>query len=104
MTNLKNPARESGSFNPFALTAVLIAICTVLSAAAFLAPAGATSHVSTTATYAGPTGYLPAEIVNQAKEIEPMPDTYSNTGLSDHFPQEIVNPAGNVDAMPEMYS
>jgi hypothetical protein len=43
-----------------------------------LAPAAATPGVSTssTAAYAGPSGYLPDQVVNQAKEVEPMPVMY----------------------------
>ena len=71
----KNP--ESGSFSPFALAVAAFAICAV-SVAVLLAPAKATSDVSngSTAAYAGPTGYLPAQIANQAKEIEPTSEMY----------------------------
>lgn len=65
---------ESGSFNLTALALVAIAICAV---AVLLMPAQAGSEVSA-ATYvpASDAGYLPAQIANQAKEIEPMPETF----------------------------
>jgi hypothetical protein len=76
MSNLKNPAGESGSFNRFTLAIAAIAIC-VTSAAVLLMPGVATSQVSvTTAYFAGPTGYFPDQFVNQAKTIEPMPEMY----------------------------
>jgi hypothetical protein len=75
MINRKNLSGESAFF---AVTA--IAICTVLVAAvaALVAPAAATPGVSSnsTATYAAPTGYFPDQFVNQAKQIEPMPEMY----------------------------
>ncbi len=76
MINRKSLSGESAFF---AVTA--IAICTVLLAAvaALVAPAAATSGASTpngTAAYTGPTGYFPEQFVNQAKEVEPMPEMY----------------------------
>jgi hypothetical protein len=41
-----------------------------------LAPAEATSDRSAPATYTGPSGYLPEQLVNQAKDAEPMPEIY----------------------------
>jgi hypothetical protein len=72
---MSNREKQSGSFNLFTLTFVATAIC---GAALLLMPAHATSEASAAsdATYAGPTGYFPAEYVNQAKEIEPMPEMY----------------------------
>jgi len=68
---------ESSPFKTFALAVAAVAICALLMGVAdVLAPAAATSQVSATATYAGPSGYFPDEYVNQAKEIEPMPAEY----------------------------
>ena len=71
---------ESRPFNRFALVAVAaIAIC-VTGVVILLAPAEATSGKSTVSaepTAATPrTGYFPNQYVNQAKEIEPMPETF----------------------------
>ena len=75
MMNRKNLSGESAFF---AVTAIAICAVLVAAAAGLLAPAAATSDVSTqsTATYAAPTGYFPDQFVNQAKEIEPMPEMY----------------------------
>ena len=82
MINRNNLAGESGY--PFAFAVIAIALCAVLlviGAPGVLAPAEATSQISTsqisaTTTYAGSTGYFPDQFVNQAKEIEPMPEMY----------------------------
>ncbi|TMG99532.1 MAG: hypothetical protein E6H69_10335 [Betaproteobacteria bacterium] len=71
---------ESRPFNRFALVAVAaIAICAT-GVVILLAPAEATSGKSTLSvepTAATPrTGYFPNQYVNQAKEIEPMPETF----------------------------
>ena len=75
MINRKNLSGESAFF---AVTAIAICAVLVAALAAVLAPAAATSGVSMngTVTYAGPTGYFPDQFVNQAKEIEPMPEMY----------------------------
>jgi len=75
MINRKNLSGESAFF---AVTAIAICAVLVAALAAVLAPAAATSGVSMsrTATYAGPTSYLPDQFVNQAKEVEPMPEMY----------------------------
>ena len=76
MMNRKNLSGESAFF---AVTAIAICAVLVAALAAVLAPATATSSVPTpsvVATSAGPTGYFPDQFVNQAKEIEPMPETY----------------------------
>ena len=75
MIDSKNTAGKSGFFSPFMLAVAALAICAT-GAAILLTPAEATSRVSTTATYAGPSGYFPDEYVNQAKEVEPMPAEY----------------------------
>jgi hypothetical protein len=75
MIDSKNPAGESGSFDPVTLAVAAIAICAT-AAAVLLTPAEATSRVSVTTAYAGPSGYFPDQFVNQAKEIEPMPEIY----------------------------
>ena len=76
MNERMNSAGESGSFSPWAIVVTAIAICAVTGAAAALAPSKAAPQVSTSAPYAGPSGYFPDQFVNQAKEIEPMPDTF----------------------------
>ena len=75
MNDSKNSSGKSGSFNLFTLAATALAICAT-AGVILLTPAEATSKISPTATYAGPTGYLPAELVNQATEVEPMPAEY----------------------------
>ena len=81
MNDRKNTDRKSGFFNPYLLAVAVLAICVVLVAGVIglLAPAAATSGVSTpssAASYAGPAGYFPDQFVNQAKEVEPMPEMY----------------------------
>ena len=76
MINRKNLSGESAFF---AVTAIAICAVLVAAAAALLAPASATPRVSTpvnATTYAGPAGYFPEQFVNQAKEVEPMPEMY----------------------------
>ena len=75
MINRKNLSGESAFF---AVTAIAICAVLVAAAAALLAPAAATPRVSTpsAATYVGPVGYFPEQFVNQAKEVEPMPEMY----------------------------
>ncbi|HKB61697.1 MAG TPA: hypothetical protein VKD03_02385 [Burkholderiales bacterium] len=73
MMNRKNLSGESAFF---AVTAIAICAVLVAAAAGLLAPAAASSGVSATATYAGPSGYFPDQFVNQAKEVEPMPVMY----------------------------
>ncbi len=80
MNDRKNADRKSGFFSPFLLAVAVLAICAT-GAAILLAPAEATSGISRAgasraATYAVPTGYFPDQFVNQAKEIEPMPEIY----------------------------
>ena len=52
----------------------------------------------------GSSGYFPDQFVNQAKEIEPMVDTYGDTGLPAFFPNEVVSSYDTIDATPQMYS
>jgi hypothetical protein len=73
MMNRKNLSGESAFF---AVTAIAICAVLVAAAASLLAPAAASSGVSATATYAGPSGYFPDQFVNRAKEVEPMPVMY----------------------------
>ena len=82
MMNSKISAGQSGSANTVALAVAAIALCAlVIGAADMLAPAAATPDASTNSTETsavvgdGP-GYLPAQLVNQAKDIEPMPPTF----------------------------
>lgn len=66
--------KESGSFNLVALALLAVVICAV---AVLLMPAQAGNEVSAApgATYASG-DYLPAQIPNKAKEIEPQPESY----------------------------
>ena len=78
MNNRKNTTGESGSFNLFTLAVAAIAVCTV-GVLIMLAPAVATSESSaqisaTPAAVGDGPGYLPAQYVNQAREIEPVQD------------------------------
>jgi len=71
---------ESRLFKRLALVATAaIAICAT-GAVILLAPAAATSGRSTVSTAPAaatpPAGYLPDQYVNQAKEVEPMPEMY----------------------------
>ena len=78
MDNRKNTG--SGPLNRFALVAVVAIAACATGAVILLAPAGATSGSSTgsaaPAAATPGTGYFPNEYVNQAKEIEPMPETF----------------------------
>ena len=75
----KNRAGECGLFNPFMVAVAALAICAT-GAAILLMPAEATSDRSTVSTApaaaTSPAGYFPDQYVNQAKEVEPMPETY----------------------------
>jgi hypothetical protein len=75
MDNRKNLAGETGFFNLYTLAVALVAICAV-GAAVMLAPAQATSDRPASSAYAGPNGYLPDQVVNQAENVEPMPEIY----------------------------
>jgi hypothetical protein len=68
----KHEHKQSGSVNIFAVALAAIAIC---AAAVLLMPAHANPEASSGA-YAGPSGYFPDQFVNQAKEIEPMPEIF----------------------------
>ena len=78
MINRKNLSGESAFF---AITAIAICSVLVAAAAALLAPAAATPGVSTQGTAPvvavgdGP-AYFPAQYVNQAEKVEPMPEMY----------------------------
>jgi hypothetical protein len=80
MSNRENENGKSGSFDVFTLAAAAIAIgATVL--ALLLMPAHATSEASVEsaeshAPVGDGTGYVPAQVVNQAKEIEPLPEQF----------------------------
>ncbi len=78
MDNRKNTG--SGPLNRFALVAAVAIAACATGAVILLAPAGATSGSSTgsaaPAAATPATGYFPNEYVNQAKEIEPMPETF----------------------------
>ena len=78
MDNRKNTG--SGPLNHFALVAVVAIAACATGAVILLAPATATSGSSTVsaapAAATPATGYFPNEYVNQAKEIEPMRETF----------------------------
>lgn len=78
MIERKNPAGQSGFSKPFVVTAIAACAVLVMGAAAALVPVPSAENreVSTTTSYAGPSGYFPDQFVNQAKEIEPMPEMY----------------------------
>lgn len=81
--------------NRVAIAFGAVAVCSILALAAL-------SPVSASSSYEGTTAYFPDQFVNQAKEIEAMPDTDGDTGLSKTFP--AVDPASWMDSTPEMYS
>lgn len=66
---------ESGSFKFYTLALLAVVVCTV---ALLLMPAHANTESSESAdvTYAaaGDAGYLPAQVVNQGKDAEPVVD------------------------------
>ena len=71
---------ESRPFSRFALVGVVaLAICTT-GAVILLAPAAATSGSSIVsaapAAATPPAGYFPNQYVNEAKEVEPMRETF----------------------------
>lgn len=78
MIDRKNSAGESGSTNPWVLAAGAICAVLVMAAAIALVPPTPPLEISSAdaTTFAGPTGYFPAQFVNQAKEIEPLPPTF----------------------------
>jgi hypothetical protein len=80
MSNRENETRKSGFFDVFTLAAAALAIGgTAL--ALMLMPANATSEASgekteSHAAVGDGTGYVPAQVVNQAKEIQPLPEQF----------------------------
>ena len=72
MTNRKNLAGESGYSNPFTLTVVAVAICSLIVGATVLAPAGAASDISTTTAYDDSTRDFPDQFVNQPEQVMMM--------------------------------
>ena len=78
MSNRENQDRKSGSFNVFTMAAAAVAIGSTALALMFV-PAHATSEgsVESTETYADyDSGYLPAQVVSQARYIEQLPDQF----------------------------
>lgn len=70
MINQGNPAGQSGSINPFALTVAAIAIFALGMGAGVLVPASASpSATPDPTTYAGPGDYFPDQFVNRSTEI-----------------------------------
>ena len=73
-------ARESGITSPWALAVAILALCAFLVTGAVtlwtvaLAAPGVSTERSATADT--PTVYFPAQYVNQATDIEPMPPTF----------------------------
>jgi hypothetical protein len=78
MINRNNFTSESGYTNSFALAVTAVVACVGLAMGAVGVLASATPGASTeiTAVYDSPTAYFPAQYVNQATEIEPMPPTF----------------------------
>ncbi len=71
---MSNRENQAGKYNLFTVAAVALALC---GAALLMMPAPATSEGSSanavTTPAAGEVGYLPAQYVNQAVEIQPIP-------------------------------
>jgi len=71
---MSNRENQAGKYNLFTVAAVALALC---GAALLMMPAPATSEGSSanavTTSAAGEVGYLPAQYVNQAVEIQPIP-------------------------------
>jgi hypothetical protein len=66
--------RESPAVDTLLIAGIAIGC---ISIAAVLMPAASTSQASTASAAIGDgPGYLPAQYVNQAKEIEPLPPTF----------------------------
>jgi hypothetical protein len=69
--------RESPAVDTLLIAGIAIGC---ISIAAVLMPAGSASQASAASTASAATedgpGYLPAQYVNQAKDIEPMPQTF----------------------------
>ena len=85
MTNRTSLAGQSGSSNPYAVAFAALVICTAMAmgAAAVRAPVVASTGASAPGTATKEsigvdraTVYFPAQYVNQAKKIEPMPATF----------------------------
>ena len=74
MSNRENHTK-SGSFNVFMLAATAVAIGGTALALA-LAPAHATSEASVETAESYDAGYLPAQLVSQARYIEVMPEQF----------------------------
>jgi len=80
MSNREKDTGKSGSFNVFMLAAMTVAIGgTAL--ALLLMPAHATSEASSESTeshaaVAEGSGYLPAQMDNQGKEPQPLPEQF----------------------------
>ena len=94
MFNRKNLSGQAGIYKLSAMAVVLGLI--------FAMKMGASAPATNAAV--GGSGYFPDQFVNQAKEIEPMIDTYGDTGLPTSFPNEVVSPYDMIDAAPQMYS
>ena len=73
-------ARESGITNPWMLAVGAFAICAVLVTGALsartVAVAATSASTERASTDERPTAYFPAQYVNQATEIEPLPPTF----------------------------
>jgi hypothetical protein len=76
MSNRKN---ESGSVSFFTIAAAAVAICGT-AAALMLMPEQPSTEASAanavTYSAAGEVGYLPAQVENQAPEIQPLPEQF----------------------------
>ena len=72
---MNNRENHTGSFNVFTMAAAAVAIGgTAL--ALMLMPAQATSEASVESTESYDAGYLPAQLVSQARYIEVMPEQF----------------------------
>jgi hypothetical protein len=80
MNDRKNSSGQSGYSKALSFTAIAVTAVLVMGAAAALVPTPAATEAevqaASTTSYDESVGYLPAQVANQAKEIEPMPEMY----------------------------
>jgi len=77
-TQMSNRENQAGKYNLYTIAAVALALCGV---ALLMMPAPATSEASSASAAAtvaatGEVAYLPAQYVNQAAEIKPLPEQF----------------------------
>ena len=73
-----------------------VALCGILALLAF-APVSASN-----ASFSASTEYLPAQIENKARDVQPAVYEYGDAGLSKTFPKQRVE--DEFDAAPRMYN